>query len=232
MLAPARTIFNGRLAFLKKTRPWHSLKADEVCCDSPRSRSRGPSGVPAWRRQRAAQRHQRSSPLFLVDEPAGCSTRTKGKEMEAGRQAGRQAGKQQAGRGQSLALGDARGVCGIYPACEELLHVYPATQREALAAERGRWRMRRCVRHWKDAHPAASSVMATSATARSSANNRQPTPPLPPNSSSSNGERAEQGRAGTDEDDPSHSAVPFCQYFEKSQAKILKIAFCSKGLLL
>ena len=32
---------------------------------------------------------------------------------------------------------------------------------------------------------------------------------------------------------PSQSlAVPFCQYFEKSQAKILKIAFCSKGLLL
>ena len=29
---------------------------------------------------------------------------------------------------------------------------------------------------------------------------------------------------------PSQSAVPFCQYFEKSQAKILKIAFCSKGL--
>ena len=57
--------------------------------------------------------------------------------------------------------------------------------------------MRRCVRHWKDAHPAASSVMAASATARSSANNRQPRPPLPPNSSSSNGARAEQGRAGT-----------------------------------
>ena len=56
--------------------------------------------------------------------------------------------------------------------------------------------MRRCVRHWKDAHPAASSVMATSATARSSANNRQPTPPPPPNSNSSNRERAEQGRAG------------------------------------
>ena len=56
--------------------------------------------------------------------------------------------------------------------------------------------MRRFVRHWKDAHPAASSVMATSATARSSANNRQPTPPPPPNSNSSNRERAEQGRAG------------------------------------
>ena len=157
--------------------------------------------------------------------------RSKQAGRTAGRKAGRQAGKQQAGRGQSLALGDARGVCGIYPACEELLHVYPATQREALAAERGRWRMRRFVRHWKDAHPAASSVMATSATARSSANNRQPTPPLPPNSSSSNGERAEQGRAGTGRGRASVAVrSTFCQYFEKSQAKFLKIAFCSKGL--
>jgi len=149
----------------------------------------------------------RGRPKDTIDRPHCCwsvkllaatpALKIKGwRGEQTGRQTGRQAGKQQVGRGQSLALGDARGVCGIYPACEELLHVYPATQREALAAERGRWPMRQCVPHWKDAHPAASSVMATSATARSSANNRQPTPPPPPNSSSSNRERAEQGRRG------------------------------------
>ena len=187
LLAPARTFFNGRLAFLKKTRPWHSLKADEVCCDSPRSRSRGPSGVPAWRRQRAAQRHQRSSPLFLVDEPAGCSTRTKGKEMEAGRQAGRQADRQAAGR----QAGGRASPSVTQEADEEFTRsaksccMYIQQPRESHSLlEGGADGVHAAMCHWEDARPAASSAMATSATARSSANNRQQTPPPPPNSNS------------------------------------------------
>jgi len=145
-----------------------------------------------------------------------------------GEQTGRQAGKQQVGRGQSLALGDARGVCGIYPACEELLHVYPATQREALAAERGRWPMRQCLtgRTRILLPPASWRRAQLRGHLRITANQHRHLRRTRARAIESVLSKDVQGtRDGS-------LAVPFCQYFEKSQAKILKIAFCSKGLLL
>ena len=182
----------------------------------------------------AAQRHHRSNPLLLVGEAAGCHTRTKDKGMEeqAGRKAGRQANSRQAGGRASPSVTQEAYAEFTRPAKNCCMYIQQLRERPSLLKEVDA-PMRRCVRHWKDAHPAASSVMTTSATARSSANNRQPTPPPPPNSNSSNRERAEQGRAGDGTRTISVAVrSTFCQYFEKSQAKILKIAFCSKGLLL
>ena len=102
---------------------------------------------------------------------------------QAGRQAGRQAAGRQAGGRASPSVTQEADEEFTRPAKSCCMYIQQPRESHSLL-EGGADGVHAAMCHWEDARPAASSAMATSATARSSANNRQQTPPPPPNSNS------------------------------------------------